>query len=243
MKAVVETGTDVAGVCFFDPAALPGDFSKKTRWQLLRGDRSLLDAGLIWYQDTGSDGGYLFHFYVDEEVPDNILQHCLDPQDIERFHVPGGVLWAMGAEYAGWDPAEAGLRKFPHMGGRFDLPAGDYRAQVWRTEWPDEMIEQAIQQRCDKRATAWPSRLGPPTGTLFLLTLFGTLFAGARTLAALGGAGWNVGLTHMWMLLGGAWLAIVVLFTVLHRFERAPERKAAERDFPSIVVQMQRISG
>lgn len=241
MRANIETGTDTASVCFFDPAALPADFDQHAREDIMQGNRKLAELGRIWYQDTGSDGGYLFHFYVDEEVPARIQQQSLEPQSIDSFQVPSGTLWACGAEYAARDPGEAGLEKFRHMGQKFTLPAGNYAVDVWRAEWPEDAIEEEIRKRCGKGDSKWERRLGPAAGVLFVLSALGTIIAGINTLPLLWRGGWKEEVTWVWVGIGSAWLVFASLCKVLNRIANNPARRDAVLDFPSIVVHMRRI--
>src|SRR5262245_19879545 len=109
MKHAIATGTDVATVCFFDPAALPADLDGS-----LEGLATLQKEGRVWVNETGSDGSYLFHFYLDEEIPDPIRKYSSDPKTTERLSVPSGTICACGAEYAARDPMKAGLERFKH---------------------------------------------------------------------------------------------------------------------------------
>src|ERR1041385_7075588 len=105
--------------------------------------------GRMWFKETGSDGSFLFHFYIDEEIPESIRKYSDDPQApgrlrivriipesirkysddpqaTGRFSVPSGTLCACGAEYVARDPLKVGLKCFSHMGGIFNLPSGEY---------------------------------------------------------------------------------------------------------------------
>lgn len=240
MRAIIEARTDVASVCFFDPVALPADFDQRTKERLLEGDRTLIDEGRIWCQDTGADGGYLFHFYVDEEVPPHIMAHATEPHHLAVFRVPSGNIWACGSEYAATKPGEAGLDRFPHMGQRAVLRAADYTVDVWRTEWPEGFVEKEIRKRVGKRGLKWEARLGPIAGGLFVLTLLGTIATGIQTLPLLWRGGWKTDVTLVWVAIGIAWLVFAFLAAILNRINKSPARRAAELEFPSIVVQMRR---
>lgn len=166
MKETVETGTDVAMICFFDPTALPADIDDKKSLALEKLEK-LSEDGVLWFANTGADAAYLFHFYVDEEIPECIKTVSQDPQERNIFHISGGALVACGAEYVSRDPQNSRLAKFPHMGAAFKMPAGDYSVKVWRTEWPDEVIEDAIGERVGRERVTMTRRLGVFTGVLF----------------------------------------------------------------------------
>src|SRR5882724_5966914 len=124
MRYIIETGTDAANLCFFDPAALPGDFDKQIKEDTIGTFEQIEKEGRIWWKSTDGDGGYLFHFYVDQELPEIVAKHAHDSQKLDRFFVPSGTIWACGAEYAAVDPQagheqtpKRGLGRHPHMGG------------------------------------------------------------------------------------------------------------------------------
>ena len=151
MRHIVETGTDIAIIGFFDAATLPKNYAAQAKADQMGLFARLSQAGCLWYVETGSDGAYLFHFYVEEPLPELVRKYSEEPKTIPRFQVPSGELWACGAEYISPDPRvgrnfgpEGGLGKYPHMGGSFRIPAGEYEVTVWRTEWPDELIEDKI---------------------------------------------------------------------------------------------------
>src|ERR1043165_954940 len=120
MRHVIETGTDAATLCFFDPAALPTEFDERVKDDQVTAFDELKKQGCLWWKDLGSDGAYLFHFYVDSDVPAQILKYSQDAEEVPTFVVPGGKIWACGAEYAGRKPEEQ-LPKFSYMGGSFNL--------------------------------------------------------------------------------------------------------------------------
>lgn len=238
MRAIIQTATDSATVCFFDPVALPADFDERAKIDPVEVVQELAQQGRIWCWDTGADGGYLFHFYVNEDVPKRIQTHILEPQQLSAFHVPSGTIWACGTEYAARDPGQAGLDQFTHMGQPFSLPAGDYAVTVWRTEWPEEAIERELAQRTPKAVLRWAHRLGTLTGLLVIVTLLATITAGFKTLPLLWRGGWKPDATLVWAGLGVAWLVCVLLMEVLNRMEKNPARREVEREFPSLVVLM-----
>jgi hypothetical protein len=166
------------------------DFDKRAKTEAFEVMAALVKEGRVWWQETGADGAYLFHFYVDQEVPERIRRHSHDPKEVRRFLVPSGRIWACGAEYAARNPEaghedtpSGGLGKFPHMGGRFELPAGEYALTTWRTDWPDEALEQE-RKRLGQTPGKSHDRLGVISGILFVATLFGTLFIAFKTLTA-----------------------------------------------------------
>jgi hypothetical protein len=240
MRAILQAATDVASLCFFDPAALPKDFDAETICATEDGKFAFMEKGLLWCTDTGADGGYLFHFYVDEDIPERIRQHSLDPIRMASFKVPSGVIWACGAEYSSTDPGEKTLKKFPHMGQNFSLQAGEYALEAWRTEWPDGMIEDEIRKRCGEGDSKRMRLLGPIAGSIFVVGAIFTVAMAMVTLPSLWNGKWKAGFGWGWFAVFVMGVAALVVFRKLNRMEKNPARREAEREFPSIVVQMRK---
>src|ERR1041385_5209715 len=240
MKHAIATGTDVATVCFFDPAALPADADGRG-WQTQEQMATLGKEGRMWFKETGSDGSFLFHFYIDEEIPESIRKYSDDPQATGRFSVPSGTLCACGAEYVARDPLKVGLKCFSHMGGIFNLPSGEYSLTAWRTEWPEDMEEEALAQRLGKDALKRQQRLGVLTGFLFVSALVAGLIAAVRSLNVIGER-WPASLTWLWSSAIIAGAVSVWLMKILKQIENDPRRREVVMEFPSIVVQMKRLT-
>jgi len=237
MRHIVEVGTDVATVCFFDPTALPVDFDQKIQKHHSENFKGQFDAGNIWCQDTGADGAYLFHFYVDSEIPAKLKRYLREPKESAQFHVPGGEIWALGAEYAAKSRVE--LERKAHMGGRFELPAGVYSLTAWRTEWPQEDF---VEEETDRRAGKDPhaktkQRIGcwiVPSGFLsFCLLLASIVHTFLRNKRAL--LFW----TLTFLLAGIAWF-FLWWHNRLAKLED-PARLEVAKEYPSIVVQLRRL--
>jgi hypothetical protein len=225
-------------VCFFDPTAWPTKVDGKLH-TTLGFFEELSKNGKVWFSNTGADGAYLFHFYVDEEIPERIKEYIQDPKETNLFHVPSGSLTACGAEFAASDPQKAGLDKFPHMGGNFKLLAGDYTVKAWRVEWPEETIEEELEKCLGKKHLDATNRIGIATGVLFVGTLVASIVAFFKTLASLGSIGLNLKL--LWIALIICWSIVILLMRMLSKAEKNPQRIEVERQFPSIVVQMKKI--
>ena len=232
MKHIIETGTDVATICFFDPAALPPTFghAKRDAYEAIA---KLAEDNLVWFQETGADGAYLFHFYIDEEVPERILKHSFDPRAIPQMPVPSGAIWACGAEYAARNPEQT-LERFSRMGGKCSVPPGKYAVTIWRTEWPEAMIEQEL----ENLGVRGQNRLGVVTSILFLVMLIGSLITFLKTLTKAALNELNNNYAWAWGILILGWTVCVPLMRKLSKLEKNPKRKQVEHEFPSIVVQM-----
>ena len=248
MKGIIATGTDVATVCFFDPSALPGNFDERSGDDVQEMLTELAAQGRVWTCETGADGAFLFHFYVDEEVPALIRKYSIEPQSTPRFLVPGGTICACGAEFAARDPwngpsagPKGGLNKYSHMGGKFELPAGEYEVMAWRTEWPDELLEQTMEKAVGLGRARGHNRLGIATGVLFVACLIGTFITAMKVLQAWSGGRLNSRFAVAAGILMGAWILCTALMRKLSRMEKDPRRVEADLQFPSIVVQMKRL--
>jgi hypothetical protein len=103
MRLMIEAGTDAGSVCCFDPAALPADFDRVCEMHAFETVERLAEEGRFWWGGDG-DGGYLLHFYIDEEPPADVIQQDQDFEEIASFQVPSGKLVACGIEYAASDP-------------------------------------------------------------------------------------------------------------------------------------------
>jgi hypothetical protein len=240
MKHAIATGTDTAMICFFDPAALPADFDERVRRDQWKFFGELAREGRLWYQETGSDGGFLFHFYVDEEIPGAIAKHASEPQATERFNIPGGTLWACGAEFAARDPLKAGLAKFNHMGGCVTVPPGTYSLTAWRVEWPEDLEQKELEKRAGKNIVRRSNLLAVLGGMLFLGSLVATFAVAIGILKALGGSLPR----HLFWLGGGAllgWAICLPLMRLVTRMEKDPVRREVMMEFPGIVVQMKQL--
>jgi hypothetical protein len=248
MKHIIETGTDAASLCLFDPGALPVDFDERAREDSVATFEELDRQGKLWWSDTGGDGGYLFHVYVDEPVPDALRSVLRDPHQRAPFNVPSGALWACGAEYAARDPErgsastpKGGLANYPHMGGRCQLEPGEYSLTVWRAEWPDKAVEGELAQQLGKSSVTRSNRLGVATGiTLFAAFALSIVTLGL-TIGALRDFRARLGeLALWWGALLALWLLALRMAKAMSRQERDPRRRAVEQRFPSIVVHLER---
>src|SRR5437764_2623979 len=145
MKHVVEAGTDAATVILFDPEAQPDDFDAQMQDQPADFLERLLAEGKVCSFETGADGFYLLHAFVDEPVPDELLKHAREPITVENFQVASGRVFFTGVEYA-FRQDDSFLRNHPNMGKSFEVPPGQYRLAVYRTEFPDGRAEQRLRR-------------------------------------------------------------------------------------------------
>ena len=74
MKHIVEASCDGATLCAFDPAALPTNFD-----QIVSDDpaglmEKLQSEGKFWFSETGADGRFVFHIFVNEPAQPEFAQ-------------------------------------------------------------------------------------------------------------------------------------------------------------------------
>jgi hypothetical protein len=176
MSKVVETGTDVAQLVVFDPAVLPDAYDRQSTQQteILR---ALHDAERVFCFETGSDGGYLFHVFVDEPIPEYLEPFLREPRTRSNFDAPSGRIFFSGSEYA-FRSDDSRLRKHPHMGGHIEVSPGRYSLTMFRTEYPDEMMEDELRRKVDPRAFRLHQNMGCFIGMALLAAVvaIGTLF-------------------------------------------------------------------
>ena len=139
MRYVIEAGTDAASLLFFDPAALPADFERRFQRDPAETlERLAIDGSACWI-DTGADGKYLLHAYVDEPFPMDLWGHLHEPRSIAEFRVPSGRLLLTGAEHASRHDQES-AQKQPVEVNSISVRPGVYRLIVYRTEYPANVM-------------------------------------------------------------------------------------------------------
>jgi len=230
MKAILSAGTDVASVSLFDPAALDDSFDRQIEADPQAAIETMGDAGRVIEFQTGGDGDYLFHLYLDEPMPASFEKYAKDPISVDTFAIPSGTVWAVGTEYVSHDPKTA-LGRATHMGSRAEVPPGEYEVTLYRTDWPERLIEREVRKRTGK-----PGRLEST-----LETIGGACFPAAFFSFAL----FPLGLRR-WLMYGLP-LALSLLFVIpfiifnLPIMKRAQKIRAeVEREYPSVVVEMRR---
>ena len=234
MRLIGEAGTDGATVVLWDPEALPADFDARYRAEAL----DLLDAlqrqGRLFWTETGGDGAYRLHVYLDEPVPESRAGDVADPVEIAQFQVPSGVLQFAGAEYV-YRQDDAFLAAHPHMGSRMELPAGTYRARIYRAEYPADFVEEQVRSRLGKDAYQYREISGGLIAGAAILTLIGIIVLFLSRLA-----GWSLAVAGVAALL---WVAVVMRVRSPRYHEVGERSGEIEREYPSIVLELQTTIG
>jgi hypothetical protein len=226
MKHVVEAGTDAGSLLLFDPDVLPQDFGSERR-DAMEVLAQLHAAGTVLWTDTGGDGGFLLHAYVNEDPPADVRPFLHDPAVVVSLPVPSGRVYFAGAEYAFRDDDTA-LRRYPHMGGSFAVPPGTYQLTLYWTGFPDGSDDAEFRRRASPAGV----RLHAVFNALAAITVV-TVVAAILALFAMKWRTW----------LSTAVPAVAAEVVLLTSIRRSPVFRSAEaiwqqvqREFPSFIA-------
>jgi|GEM_PF-3728938 len=128
-------GTDVAEMALFDIDALPTAYPPKEA-----GLQELVEQERLVRFPNDSDGGYLLHLAVDEAVPAQIKQYCVEEDkrvgvlSCKNGHIAFGGLESTFRDF----PANSAIR------ANAIIAPGRYHYVAFRTEFPDDLVEQAV---------------------------------------------------------------------------------------------------
>lgn len=210
----LSAGTDVAEMALFDTEAIP-----QSRPLNEKGLDDLEASKHLIRLPTGADGGYLLHLYVDESPPEKVMQYCLTEDKLT------GQFSSLNGRVA-FGGVESTFREFkpnPLIRNDVVIPEGNYAFTAYRTDIPDEVVNQAIQVASTSRER-WLDR-APLIVTLITLGIAISFVAFKNFLAA--------GLV---LVLGN------VSFKLVKRLPDqgalAARRDKAQEDFPSIVIEL-----
>lgn len=216
-QLILPGGTDVAEMAFFAVDAMPSD-----KPPTLEGVEALRVAGHLIRMPTGSDGGYLLHAYVDEEIPPDLMRYCLqdDPLQGQFRSISGAVAFGgLESAFKSFKP-----NKFIRSDGEL-LPA-NYEYVAYHTEYPDSLMTEAANKAKEALTPNERRMLAAP----MLAALFGVVVviaAGVSQCLILAGC------------IGAALYLTIRTLTKSARFKRLRDRLGEwERRFPSIVIQL-----
>ena len=91
---------------------------------------------------TGADGAYLLHLFVDEPIPSELRQYCVSDDKITADFQAGSGDIAFG----GLESTFSDFAPNPNIRADAKITPGTYRATAYRTEYPEELIEDVIEQ-------------------------------------------------------------------------------------------------
>jgi hypothetical protein len=218
MEQILQGGTDAASMVVFDPAALPDDFDAKQKVDPISQLEELQQAGRVYWIEMHADGGYELGVYAGGWLPDDLQPYAKALDTFDRFQVPSGRLFFTGIEYA-FKSEDSFLRKYPHMGEAAELEAGEYRAEFFEFEYPEDFHEGLLRQKLPVsqfRVHRLMNTLAPIGCVLFLALL-----------AALAILKWRI-----WLVTVLPWgLALMALPLILSRL---PAYRKADRVYKDI---------
>lgn len=210
----LSAGTDVAEMALFDVDALPRRLPRD-----VEDFAPLTSHGQMVQFPVGADGGYLLHLFVDEPVPASTMRYCFADDKLSGdFHTAKGRI-----AFGGLESAYAEFKPNPSIRADGSIEPGRYGYTAYRTDFPDELITQAIRV---ERTTGerWLMR-APALATYSLLT--------ASLALAITGQFGVAGLAFLSSILACYWLQRLPGYRTL-----AARRKQAQLTFPSIVVEL-----
>jgi len=227
----------VISVCIFDPAGLPSDFDRRVQGdeQLDHVSELISQGRFIW--QTPGEIDFLIHVYVDEDPPEWMAPPGEEFDSGSDLHVPSGVIRVCSLE----DLAEASKAGHPASslqdadkacpGGTIELPRGRYHVTYWETGWPTKEVDRIMREKFGFRGWGRRKKLGAVTVYLFvgLLVLAPLLII----LAGKGKVSWP-----LWGVYTALWATWAGMLNVMTRIDRNPAKKAAELEFPPVVVKL-----
>lgn len=166
MRFVIGTSTDVACVGLGDLTLLPS--LKVGSWRDYERTRTdAMAAGSVCLVQTGSDGSFLVHLFVEEQPPAELEPYLFDPIVVERLRVPSGRLRVAGEECFS-DPHMA--EAIAGAGEDIRIEPGDYHLTAFRSDAGDKLLD----VRFREQATAAQRRAWSFENNLSAVCVFAT---------------------------------------------------------------------
>lgn len=225
----IETGTDVAAIAIGDPTTL-AELRSSTGREVEDRRHAAVADGSLWRADTGADGAYLIHLFVNEDPSPALSRFLRDPQVVPVFRIPSGRLLVAGEELV---VTSQSIEKYPHMGREVRVPPGAYELTAFRVD-PDR--DDAIEEKFAAAAAPSEKRAWERGNALPAICVAGTIVALAL-------AYWIFARTTS-LLFAAAPVAVAIGAWIWQaRFRHTSEYVSAERlyrklerELPSIVV-------
>ena len=141
MRYEIEAGTDAGSLLLFDPASLPADFERRFPSDSVELLERLTRVGHAFWINTDGDGAYLLHAYVDEPDPESSLGiTCTTRRECWTFMSPRASS-SSRVRNMRFANTPAFLEQHPHMGGSMAIHPGTYHLTVYRTAYPEGLLE------------------------------------------------------------------------------------------------------
>lgn len=172
---------------------------------------------------TGGDGGYLLHLFVDEPIPAETRRYCMGNDRLtgDFYTVEGRIA------FGGMESAYVEFKPNHNIRSDGVIEPGRYAYTVYRTEFPDDLIEQATKKVEQTEGERWIGR----APLLAVLVLFATAWALA-----------------IFQLFVAAGLVFLGSFLVVRWLRRLPAYQAltvrrgqAQLAFPGVVMEFRRV--
>lgn len=214
-KIVLPAGTDVAEMALFALDALPSDRPPKPDALA-----SMEAQGTLLRFPTGSDGGYLLHAYVNEPIPEEVMKYC-----VANDNKTGVLRLSSGrVGFGGLESLFTSFKQNVNIRSDSIVPAGEYEIVAFHIEYPDELIEEAVE-----------AKLGHNAAKLLSLPEYIIPIALLVALIALILKAWVVTAAIVFLSVVG----LKALFFSNPRIKRLrKERTDVELNYPSMVVEM-----
>jgi hypothetical protein len=232
MHRVLEAGTDTAGLCLFDPTALPPEVDRRGGPEAKVLD-ALATAGRLHHWNLEGDGDASLGLWVDEPLPSDLLPHAQRLAHAEALHLPSGRLYFAGAEYV-FHQDDALLKKHPRMGQSADVPAGVYGFELYELT-PPESAPRSIEDSLSP-AERWLSTL-----VELLLSVGGLALLLFPIALLVNGLQWARPWSRWVLLLLGGLLLLDFLATRLPAYRRVlQKRQSSTREWPDYALVLRR---
>lgn len=208
-------GTDVAEMALFDVDALPQRLPRD-----IEEFAACASHGQLIRFPVGGDGDYLLHLFANEPIPVSIIRYCKTDDTLT-----GAIYISRGRiAFGGLESAYAEFRPNPNIRADGWIEPGRYVYTAYKTEFPDEMVMQAI--RVERtNGERWLS-LAPAMATCALFVIAYALVIARQFAPA-----------------GAAFFSSFFVGMLIRRFPNyrtlAARREHAQLAFPNIVVELQ----
>ncbi len=214
---ILPGGTDVAEVALFDTEAIPTDCPSSSE-----AVAALVSSEQLIRLPTGGDGGYLLHAYVDDEIPADLMQYCLQDDPLRgRFRSVSGTV-----AFGGLESAFKGFKPNEFIRADGQIRPGSYDYVAYHTEYPEHLMTD--------EANKAKVNLTPTERLLLSIPTAATLLALAASVSA--------AVSQHFALVICIGAASYFAIRVLVRSKRLKELRTRqgewERRFPSIVIQL-----
>ncbi|TDF37240.1 hypothetical protein EYS14_13885 [Alteromonadaceae bacterium M269] len=218
-KIILEGGTDTAEMALFCSDTLPEHLPDSKFVTEMQNRNTLIRL------PTGADGGYLLHIYVNESLQEKVLEYCVQEDKLTgEFNTQNG-----NVSFGGLESTYASFKPNKNIREDGQIERGSYFYSAYRTEFPDEAIEEAIQREIGTRGV---KMIGIPGK----IALAGVLLTLSTLLAAF---------TSDYTFFLGAFATITSTMFIYRQYTRTEGFKKidklkndVEKNFPSIIIRL-----